>query len=245
MPKLSVKLDHIATLREAKKVRDPDPISAAVIAELAGANGISVNLREDRKHIQERDVKLLRQTLSTKLTLEMTPSDAMVQFAIDVLPDMVILVPETGEGMSSSSGLNLDGNLDSLGKVVTSLRMHEIYVCILIEPDIAHVKTAKKLGVQCVEIHCGSYTNAYDYGEDQHSWENELDRIDKLAQICRKSELDVIAGQGINFNNVEPLASIKEIEELIIGHSLVARGTLVGLDRAVRDMLTLLNRESL
>jgi pyridoxine 5-phosphate synthase len=244
MATLSVNIDHIATLREARKGREPDPIAAAVLVELAGADGITVHLREDRRHMQERDVKLLRQTLSTKLNLEMAATTDMVQFAIDILPDQVTLVPENREEITTEGGLNVAAKVGDIEKAVSSLKMHEIFVSLFIDPEIDQIKAATKTGAQAIELHTGTYCNAYDFGEDDMAWQMELDKLEKMTQMALKSELVVNAGHGLNYQNVEYISSIPDINELNIGHSIVSRASLVGMERAVRDMLEILRRTS-
>ncbi len=241
MAKLGVNMDHIATIREARKVREPDPIAASAIAELAGAHGITVHLREDRRHIQERDVRLLRQTVTTHLNLEMAPVDSMVQFAIDVLPDMVTLVPESREELTTEGGLSVTSKVDEIRKIADSLQKHNIFVSLFIEADLDQVKAAKRTGAKFLEFHTGAYANAYDFGEDPHQWEVELDRIANMTQVAIKNGFTVNAGHGLNYQNVRPIGQIEGLEELNIGHAIIGRAALVGMDRAVRDMLALLN----
>ncbi len=213
MATLSVNIDHIATLREARKGREPDPIAAAVLVELAGADGLTVHLREDRRHMQERDVKLLRQTLATKLNLEMAATTDMVQFAIDILPDQVTLVPENREEITTEGGLNVAGKVGDIEKAVSSLKMHEIFVSLFIDPEIDQIKAATKTGAQAIELHTGTYCNAYDFGEDDMAWQMELDKIEKMTQMALKSELVVNAGHGLNYQNVEYISSISDIRK--------------------------------
>ncbi len=239
MPKLGVNIDHIATIREARKVREPDPIAAATLCELAGAHGITAHLREDRRHIQERDVRLLRQTVTTHLNLEMAATPEMTQFAIDLLPDMVTLVPEKREELTTEGGLDVTARLEEISKVVSSMRKHSIEVSLFIDPEISQVKAAVHSGARFVELHTGNYCNAYDFGEG-NDWEEELAKISNMTQVAIKNGLFVNAGHGLNYRNVRPIADIKGIEELNIGHSIVARATLVGMERAVRDMLDLI-----
>jgi pyridoxine 5-phosphate synthase len=165
MPKLGVNIDHVATIREARKVREPDPVSAATLCELAGAHGITVHLREDRRHMQERDVRLLRQTVSTHLNLEMAATPEMLQFAIDVLPDMVTLVPEKREELTTEGGLDVAGKVDEIAKVVNSLHKHDVSVSLFIDPDLTQIKAAGRTGARFVELHTGAYASAYDFGE--------------------------------------------------------------------------------
>jgi pyridoxine 5-phosphate synthase len=239
MPKLGVNIDHVATVREARKVREPDPVAAAMLAELAGADGITVHLREDRRHIQERDVRILRQTVTTHLNLEMAPSPEMLQFAIDVLPDMVTLVPERREELTTEGGLDVMGRVDEISKIVSSLHKHEIAVSLFIEPDLHHMKASIKTGARFVEYHTGAYAQAYDFGGG-NAWEEELVRLDNMTQLALKSGLHVNAGPGLNYRNVKHVADIKGLYELNIGHSIVGRAVMVGFERAVREMKALL-----
>jgi pyridoxine 5-phosphate synthase len=240
MPKLGVNIDHVATIREARKGREPDPVAAALLAELAGAHGITVHLREDRRHIQDRDVKLLRQTISTKLNLEMAPTQEMVQFAIDTQPDMVTLVPESREEITTEGGLDVDRQMSVIEKVISSFKIHNIFVSLFIDPEIAQVKAAKKCGADCIEIHTGAYANAYEFEDQEAHWEIELDKVEKASQVAQKHGLAVNAGHGLNYQNVAPIASIPGMQELNIGHSIVSRSVLVGMDSAIRDMLKLM-----
>ncbi len=239
MPKLGVNIDHIATIREARKVREPDPIAAAAICELAGADGITAHLREDRRHMQERDIRLLRQTVTTHLNLEMAPTPEMLQFAIDVLPDMVTLVPEKREELTTEGGLNVASMVEELTRIVASLRKHNVQVSLFIDAELHQVKAATRTGAGIIELHTGQYANAYDFGEGSE-WEEELVKLDNMAQVAQKSGLTVNAGHGLNYRNVGPIAGIKGMWELNIGHSIIGRSVLVGLDRAVRDMLALI-----
>ncbi|MFC1583922.1 pyridoxine 5'-phosphate synthase [Fibrobacterota bacterium] len=242
MATLSVNIDHIATLREARKGREPDPIAAAVLVELAGANGITAHLREDRRHMQERDIRLLRQTISTKLNLEMAATRDMVQFAVDTLPDMVTLVPENREELTTEGGLNVAGKLEEIEKATASLKMHDIFVSLFIDPELDQIKAAKKSGANAIEIHTGNYCNAYSYEENEMSMQMELDKIEKMTQVAAKNGLVVNAGHGLNYQNVGAITAIPEIQELNIGHSIVSRASLVGMEQAVRDMLDIMRR---
>ncbi len=236
MPKLGVNIDHVATLREARKVREPDPVAAAVLCELAGADGVTVHLREDRRHIQERDVRLLRQTVTTHLNLEMAPTAEMLQFAIDVLPDMATLVPERREELTTEGGLDVAGRVDEIAKLVGSLRKHEVTVSLFIEPELSQVKAAIKTGARFVEFHTGAFCSAYDFGGGS-AWEEELAKLQGMAQFALKSGLEVNMGHGLNYRNVRYVAEIEGIWELNIGHAIVGRALLVGFERAVREML--------
>jgi pyridoxine 5-phosphate synthase len=240
MPKLGVNIDHVATIREARKIREPDPIAAATICELAGAHGITAHLREDRRHMQERDIRLLRQTVTTQLNLEMAASPEMIQFAIDVLPDMVTLVPEKREELTTEGGLDVAARVEDLTKAVNSLHKHDISVSLFVDPELHQIKAAARTGARLIELHTGSYASAYDFGEGK-DWEEELVKLDNMAQVAQKSGLLVNAGHGLNYRNVVPIAEIKGIWELNIGHSIVSRAVLVGMDRAVRDMVALID----
>ena len=235
MPKLGVNIDHVATLREARKVREPDPVSAAVLCELAGADGITVHLREDRRHIQERDVRLLRQTVTTHLNLEMAPSAEMLQFAIDVLPDMATLVPERREELTTEGGLDVAGRVDEIAKVVGSLRKHEVAVSLFIEPEIHQVRAAQRTGARFVELHTGAFASAYDFGGGS-TWEEELAKLRNIPQLALKSGMEVNMGHGLNYRNVRYVSEIEGVWELNIGHSIVGRALLVGFERAVKEM---------
>ncbi|MEO7425657.1 MAG: pyridoxine 5'-phosphate synthase [Fibrobacteria bacterium] len=239
MAKLGVNIDHIATIREARKVREPDPVAAALLCELAGADGITVHLREDRRHMQERDIRLLRQTVTTHLNLEMASSPEMLQFAIDILPDMVTLVPEKREELTTEGGLDVAARIDEISKVVNSLHKHDVAVSLFIDPELHQVKAAVRTGAHFIELHTGSYASAYEFGEG-NEWEEDLVKLDNMAQVAQKSGLTVNAGHGLNYRNVGPIADIKGIWELNIGHAIIGRAALVGLDRAVRDMVALI-----
>ena len=236
MVRLGVNVDHIATIREARKGREPDPIAAAVLAELAGADGIVCHLREDRRHIKDRDLSLLRQVVRTHLNLEMAATDEMVKKAISVLPDMVTLVPERRQEVTTEGGLDVTVNFDYLEEITSTLRASNIVVSYFIDPDIYQIKAVAKLGADYVELHTGAYANA----DDLNQVVEELERIRSMAMAAAKMGLGVSAGHGLNYQNVIDVAKIKQIEELNIGHSIVSRASLVGMDRAVRDMIDLI-----
>lgn len=239
MPKLGVNIDHIATLREARKVREPDPVAAAVLCEIAGAHGITAHLREDRRHMQERDIRLLRQTVTTHLNLEMAPTPEMLQFAIDLLPDMVTLVPEKREELTTEGGLDVAARLDDITKMVNSLHKHDVSVSLFVDAELHQIKAAVRTGARFIELHTGSYASAYEFGEG-NDWEEELVKLDNMAQVAQKSGLNVNAGHGLNYRNVGPISDIRGLWELNIGHAIISRAALVGLDRAVRDMLDIM-----
>lgn len=241
--KLGVNIDHIATIREARKIREPDPISAAIIAELAGCNGITAHLREDKRHIQDRDIRLLRGTVTTKLNLEMAPTPEMIQFAINVQPDMVTIVPENRQEISTEEGLNIAANSEALAKAVMTLKSNDIAVSVFIEPETEQVKAAKKVGADIVEFHTGKYATACDMGTSQEV-DREISAIQDMTVLARKYGLQVFAGRGLNYRNVSAIAAIEGIDELTIGHSIVGRAVMVGMDRAVKDMLETIRQAS-
>jgi len=234
--KLGVNIDHIATIREARKIREPDPVAAAILAELAGCHGITVHLREDRRHIQERDVRLLRGVVTTHLNLEMAATKEMTQLAIDVQPDIVTLVPETRQEITTEGGLNVAAKSEELTALISTLRNNDIVVSVFIEPDTEQVKAAKKVGAQFVEFHTGKFSNAFDMGNVQEA-EQELSAIQDMTLLANKYGLKVNAGHGLNYRNVGHISSIEGIEELNIKHSIIGRASLVGMERAVKEML--------
>lgn len=233
--RLAVNIDHIATLREARKAREPQPVAAAIIAETAGAQGITVHLRSDRRHIKERDLVLLRQAISTKLNVEMAVTDDMARVALDVVPDQVTLVPERPQELTTEGGLDVVVQAAAVKDFVRQLHDAGIVVSIFLDPDGDQVRTAKAAGADAVEINTGRYADAR--GEAAAA---ELRRIADAARLAAAAGLEVLAGHGLNYTNVIAITGIAEIVELNIGHSIVARAALVGMDRAVRDMVTLL-----
>lgn len=232
MARLGVNIDHVATLRQARNGTEPDPIAAAVLAEQAGADGIVVHLREDRRHIQDRDLRLLRQILQTKLDLEMAPVDEMVKIALDVRPDIVTLVPERREEKTTEGGLDVLAHRDRLQEVIGRLREGGIVVSLFIEPDLEIIKAAHKLGADYIELHTGHYANARRASEEAAA----LDAIQQSAKFAAKLNIGVNAGHGLTYRNVKRVAAMKEIIEFNIGHSIVARAVQVGMERAVTEM---------
>lgn len=233
---LGVNIDHIATIREARKIREPDPVAAAVLAELAGAHGITAHLREDRRHIQERDVRLLRGIVTTHLNLEMAASHEMVQFAVDVLPDMVTLVPENRKEVTTEGGLNVAAKLDDISKAVQILKNNDIVVSLFVDPETDQVKAARKAGADFVELHTGRFAETFEKS-GQAELDREISTIQDMVALANKYGLRVNAGHGLNYRNVGYIASIDGIEEMNIGHSIISRAALVGMDRAVKEML--------
>ncbi len=238
MLKLGVNVDHVATVREARKTVEPDPIQAASIAELAGADSIVVHLREDRRHIQDRDLKILRKTVKTKLDLEMAATPEMMKVALYIKPDLVTLVPERREELTTEGGLEVNLNMEGLKRAVKLLHDAEIPVSLFVDPDIDQVKASHKVGTDYIEINTGRYSEV----TKPNDVEAEMAKILNAVRIAEKLHLRINAGHGLTYHNVIRIAAIPEIEELNIGHSIIARAVLVGLERAVREMKALLVR---
>ena len=236
MARLGVNIDHVATIRQARGGSEPDPVAAAAIAELAGADGITIHLREDRRHIQDRDLKLLRQTVQTRLNLEMASSDEMVNIALSVKPDICTLVPEKRQELTTEGGLDVRLNLEQVTHAVDRLQDGGIAVSLFIDPDSSQVKAAHKSGADYIEIHTGAFAEAKSWKAERE----ELDKIESTIKLAAKLGLGVNAGHGLNYTNIKKVASLGGIEEFNIGHSIISRGVLVGLDRAVRDMVELI-----
>lgn len=236
--RLGVNVDHIATIRQARKTREPDPVAAAVLAETAGADGITIHLRGDRRHIQERDVQILRQVVQTRLNLEMAANPQMVTIASAQKPDHVTLVPERREEVTTEGGLDVLLNLSLLRKTVADLKDAGIAVSIFVDPDYDQVRAAAKLEAGLVEINTAKYAEAAGAAEAAA----EAEKIGLVARAAAKHGLKVLAGHGLTYRNVRSIVTIREIEELNIGHSIVARAALVGMERAVREMKELLRR---
>ncbi len=234
--RLAVNVDHIATIRQARGGAEPDPVTAALLAEVAGASGIIVHLREDRRHIRDRDVRLLRELVKTQLNLEMAATDEMVKIALELLPDVATLVPERREELTTEGGLDVAGQEERVAEVVHSLAGGGITVSLFIDPDPEQVHASKRTGVRVIEIHTGRYADARTDTDRRAA----LLKIMDAARLGSGLGLRVAAGHGLNYQNVGSVAVIPEVEELNIGHSIVARASLVGLDRAVREMLDLI-----
>ncbi len=236
MAGLAVNVDHIATLREARKINYPEPVAAAVLAELAGADGIVVHLREDRRHIQDRDVRILRKVVQTKLILEMASTSEMVGIALDIKPDIVTLVPEKREELTTEGGLDLIVHKNSIAEAVDSLQNSGIPVSIFIDPDPEQIKLAHQIDAAMVEIHTGTFCDATTFIKREKAFSIIIDAV-KLAY---KLKLKVNAGHGICYKTIKAFKGLKEIDEFSIGHSIVARAVLVGMERAVKEMLALI-----
>jgi len=236
MVRLAVNVDHVATIREARGGKEPDPVAAAVLAETAGADGIICHLREDRRHIKDRDLKLLKEVVKTHLNLEMAATEEMIGIALSVAPDMVTLVPERRQELTTEGGLDVVSQVDYLKEVVSRLRASNIVVSLFVDPDIRQIKAAARVGADYVEIHTGEYANA----EDIETQMEELEKIKSMALAASKLGLGVSAGHGLNYQNVRSVAQVEKIEELNIGHSIISRAVFVGMERAVRDMIALI-----
>ena len=236
MPRLSVNVDHIATLRQARRGAEPDPVAAAVLADLAGAEGIIVHLREDRRHIQDRDLRLLRQTVQTKLNLEMAATDEMQRIALEVKPEITTLVPEKREELTTEGGLEVASRIAFFTEYIGRIKQGNISVSLFVDPDDQQIAASKKAGADWVEVHTGAYANA----RTDRDRAREFDKIVEAAKLAASLGLRVGAGHGLNYVNVKPIARIPEVEELNIGHSIISRASLVGLERAVREMIALL-----
>jgi pyridoxine 5-phosphate synthase len=233
--RLAVNIDHIATIREARKAREPEPVAAAILAELAGAQGITVHLRGDRRHIKERDVEILRQVVSTKLNIEMAATAEMTGIAARIRPDQVTLVPEQPHELTTQGGLDVIANRAPVRDAVAALRAAGIRVSIFIDPDPSQVTASKDVAADAIELNTGGYADAS--AEDRHA---RLAAVREAAAAASASGLEVLAGHGLTYVNIRPVAAIRDIVELNIGHSIVARAALVGLERAVREMVALM-----
>ncbi len=233
---LEVNVDHIATLRQARLIDDPDPVTAAALAELAGADGIIVHLREDRRHIQDRDLEILRHTVKTRLNLEMAATDEMLAIATRIKPDVATLVPEKRQELTTEGGLEVQGNKEFLKSFVGRLQEAGIYVSLFIDPRPPQITAAWEVGAQCVELHTGTYAEAKNEAEAERLFEELL----AGAQEAKALGLKVKAGHGLNYQNIKRFAGHREFAEFSIGHSIIARAVLVGIGQAVREMRALI-----
>lgn len=235
MARLAVNVDHVATVRQARGITEPDPVIAAGMAELAGAVGIISHLREDRRHIQDRDVLLLRQVVKTKLNLEMAATDEMVGIARRIRPDLVTLVPEKREELTTEGGLDVKAKAPVYRKVIRQLQQKGIEVSLFVDPDPAQIEISHGIGADIVEIHTGHYAESRSDSEARR----QLARISRAVETAARFELGISAGHGLNYVNVKRFKALPNIEEYSIGHSIVARAVYVGLDQAVREMVEL------
>lgn len=236
--RLGVNIDHVATLRQARGTRYPDPVEAALLAESAGADSITVHLREDRRHIQERDVQLLRQVLQTRMNLEMAATAEMLKIACAIRPEDCCLVPERRQELTTEGGLQLQAQRQTLEPMCAQLAEAGIRVALFIDPQPEQIEVAARLHVPAVELHTGRYADA----PDEHAQAQELHRLRAAAQQAARLGIEVHAGHGLNYHNVMPVAAIAEIVELNIGHSILARALMIGLPEAVRDMQNLMRQ---
>jgi len=232
--RLGINVDHVATVRQARRIEIPDPVEAALLAEKGGANGITVHLREDRRHIQERDVERMREKLASKLNLEMAVIPEMLEFAERIRPDDVCLVPERREELTTEGGLNVIAHRDKVKETVDRLQAAGIHVNLFIDPEKQQIEVSREIGAHGIEIHTGQYCDAA--GDRKR----ELQEVKRAASLAHGLGLEVHGGHGLNYDNVLPIVAIPEIVELNIGHSIIARAILVGMERAVKEMKDLL-----
>jgi pyridoxine 5-phosphate synthase len=238
MSRLGVNIDHVATLRQARGGREPDPVWAAAVAELNGADGITIHLREDRRHIQDRDLRLLRETVQVRLNLEMAVEPSIVDLALGSRPDQVTLVPERREELTTEGGLDVAGQVARVGEAVRRIAGVGIEVSLFIDPDPRQVEAAIAMGVAAVELHTGRYADAPE-GPARHA---ELDALRRAGASLVAAGVELHAGHGLNYRNVGPVARIDRMAELNIGHSIVSRAVFVGLGPAVREMKDCVDR---
>lgn len=237
MAGLMVNVDHVATIREARGNNEPDPVIAAALAEFAGCDGIIVHLREDRRHIQDRDLELLRKTVKTKLNLEMASVPEMIRIAQKIKPDMATLVPEKRKELTTEGGLNVIANRRSLKRTVRDLHKAGIMVSLFVDPNPKQIEVSKEdIEADCVEIHTGAFSEARSLRQE----DVELQKIIDAVEIASQLGLRINAGHGLDYHNIKKVVAIKEIEEFSIGHSIVARAVMVGVEAAVREMLALI-----
>lgn len=231
MPELGVNIDHVATIRQARKTYEPDPVAAAVLAELGGADVITIHLREDRRHIQDRDLRVLRETVQIKLNLELACTSEIVGIACQSQPDQATLVPEKREEVTTEGGLDILGNLPAVTLAVEKLHAAGIPVSLFLDPDLDQIEAGARLGVAAVELHTGQYALARGKAQAE-----QLAKLRIAGERIRRLGLMLHAGHGLNYHNVGPVARLVDMHELNIGHAIIARAVLVGLERAVREM---------
>jgi pyridoxine 5-phosphate synthase len=237
--RLCINIDHVATLREARGGVEPDPVAAAAICEFAGAEGIVCHLREDRRHINDRDLRLLRDTVKTKLNMEMAITDEIMGIAIELLPDLVTLVPERRQELTTEGGLDVVGNAEAVAGAIGRLHEQEIEVSLFIDPVDRQIEVAAETGADIIELHTGEFSNA----RSEEELRLHLARLKDAAAFARTLGLGVNAGHGINYQNAQYIAALTDIEEVSIGHAIVSRAVFTGFDAAVRDMIALLHRQ--
>ncbi|HUT13490.1 MAG TPA: pyridoxine 5'-phosphate synthase [Thermoguttaceae bacterium] len=232
MPELGVNIDHVATVRQARRTYEPDPVWAAALAELGGADAITLHLREDRRHILDRDLRVLRETVSVKLNLEMACEPEITQIACEVKPDQATLVPEQRQEITTEGGLDVCGNRDRIAEVIARLREAGVSVSLFLDPDLRQIEAAAELRADAVELHTGQYALAKP-GPEQRK---QLEVLKTAGARIRRANMTLHAGHGLTYRNVRPVARIEDMHELNIGHSIVARAIMVGFERAVREM---------
>ena len=235
MPELGVNIDHVATIREARKIDYPDPIKAALISQASGADSIVCHLREDRRHIQDRDLYTLKKVVKVKLNLEMAMSKEIIDIAIKVKPDQATLVPEKRRELTTEGGLDVCSRINRVKSVLKKLEANNIKVSLFIDPDKRQIEAAGKVGATMIELHTGRYAEAINKKEKKR----EYSALKKSARFAQKIGLKVFAGHGLNYKNTKKLTTIKEIEEYNIGHSIVARSVFAGIGKAVKEMKAL------
>lgn len=235
--RFSLNVDHIATLRNARGEEQPDPVTFALLAEQAGIDGIVVHLREDRRHINERDVRLLRELVTTKLDLEMAATDEIIKIACDIGPELATIVPEKRQELTTEGGINVLDDITRLKNAIKELHKHEIEVSLFIEPDINQIDAAAEIDSDFIEIHTGVFANAYTES-DQF---DELEKIRIAVKHAKKLGLGVNAGHGLNYQNIKTFREIDDIDEVSIGHTVIARAVFVGIKEAVREMRDLIS----
>lgn len=231
MPELGVNIDHVATLRQARKSYEPDPVAAAALAELGGADAITIHLREDRRHINDRDVRVLRETVAMKLNLELSVADEIVDIACDVKPDQATIVPERREEVTTEGGLDVVTHEAAVSRSLNRLKAAGISVSLFLDPQPQQIELAQRLGAEAVELHTGQYALARGAAQ-----QNQLVALVQAGKLVHELGMRLHAGHGLNYHNVIPVARIPQMHELNIGHAIVARAVLVGLERAVREM---------
>jgi pyridoxine 5-phosphate synthase len=238
MAKLSINVDHVATLRQARMAPEPDPVAAAVAVEMAGADGITIHLRGDRRHIQDRDLRLLREVVKTALNLEMAATDEMIEIALQFRPDMVTLVPEKEGELTTEGGLDVESSYEQLNQATGKLQLNGMLVSLFVNPDEESIRASAKLRADYVELNTDSYACAGNVADQI----TQLERLEKMATLARRLNLGINMGHGLNYRNIVNLVQIPHIHEFSIGHAIVARAVLVGFERAVREMLDLVRR---
>ena len=239
MTKLGVNVDHIATVREARQAPEPDPVAAALLAELAGADGITVHIRGDLRHINERDIRLLREVVTTRLNIEMAVTTEMIDFALEVQPDTVTLVPEREGEVTTEGGLDVIRNAKQIAAAIERLKKAGLEVSVFIDPQLDQIERSSAVGAEMIEINTAAYAEAVPKGlkESDPGFQREIEKVRVAAHSADDLDLRVLAGHGLTYRNVRPISNIAEIIELNIGHNIIARATLVGMEQAVRAML--------